>query len=404
LSDRDQEDPTDAEAVGETTNADDGHPIESARQWVEERLASFLLQPLLLVVLASLAFVTWRLRKELVILFAAIFFGISLYKGARWLTHRTGMAHGLSVSIWFVASLTLLASFFVFAGQRLDDQYGQLGERIPAALEELESRVEGVPILGSLTDELNDLRSSMSGDGQEGGEGSGGGVEQEDEESGEEAEDGGSSTMHFVQITLTTLSHVGLIILLAFYIAYDGKRYQGAFIVLIPPEHRDVGRDLVAAVGHALPWWLVGRLASMAVVAALTAPGLYLLGIPLAMVLGLIAGIFSFVPVLGPLASVIPAALVTLESEPSMIVWVLALYGGVQILESWFLTPRIQDHVSETPPFLLLSAQLGLGVLVGIWGVMFSTPVALTTLVVIQVLWLRYALGEELETPGSEMG
>lgn len=386
---------TDREPTHDDPTDNEGNPIRHAREWVEERLAGFLIQPLLLVGLGTLAFVAWELRKEIVVLFAAVFFGIALYKAARWLVHRTEMSHGFAVSLIYLSTLALLGGFFVFTGQRLTDQYGELGDRIPSALETVGQRISDIPIVGAAGDQLSELGTGMTG----------GGAEEEADQAGGEASaeggDGGSDSMRLVRLTLAELSHVGLVILLSFYIAYDGRRYSGSLLKLIPPERRDVGRDLFESIGHALPWWLVGRVASMAVVALLTAPGLYLLDIPLALVLALIAGAFSFVPVLGPLASVIPAALVTVESAPSKLVWVLALYGGVQILESWIITPRIQDKVSETPPLLLLSAQLALGVLVGIWGVMFSTPLALGALVTVQVLWLRHALGEELETPGA---
>lgn len=171
--------------------------------------------------------------------------------------------------------------------------------------------------------------------------------------------------------------------------------------MLFPRERRDVGEELVRGLGRALPQWLLGRLSSMAVVALLTAPGLMLLGIPLAFVLALIAGLFSFVPVLGPIASVVPAVLITLEAAPDKLLWVLGLYGLVQILESWVITPRIQDRMADVPPVLLLSAQFILGALVGTVGVMFSTPVALAGLVAVQVLYLRRALGQPVRLPGE---
>ncbi len=387
---------TEREPESGTTTDNEGNPIRHAREWVEERLAGFLIQPLLLVGLGALAFLVWTLRKEVVVLFAAVFFGIALYKAACWLAHRTRFSHGFSVSLIYLVTLALMGGFFVFAGQRLTDQYGELGDRIPAALETVGQRLSEVPVVGAAGDQLSELGSGMRGGSEDGQNAEGG---------GESDEDGsGSDSMRLVRLTLSELSNVALIVLLSFYIAYDGRRYSGSLLKLVPPERRDVGRDLFESIGHALPWWLVGRLASMAVVALLTAPGLYLLDVPLWLVLSLIAGLFSFVPVLGPLASVIPAALVTVESAPSKLVWVLVLYAGVQILESWIITPRIQDKVSETPPLLLLSAQLAMGVLVGVWGVMFSTPIALAALVTVQVLWLRHALGEELETAGAHAG
>lgn len=342
------------------------------------------------VVAAAAAFLVWTLRVELVVLFAAVFFGTALHRAATFLGGRTGVPHGAAVALLFTVVLAGIGGFFAFAGQRISDQYRELGDRLPAALRTVEDEIARVPVLGGLSGQIREVREGMTGGGDD------------TSDSGEASD--GDRMFRVVRVTLRSLGHVALVIVVAFYVAWDGRRYVRSLVRVAPPERRDVVRDWLDALGRALPWWLVGRLASMAIVAGLTAPGLALLGIPLAMVLGLTAGLFSFVPVLGPLAAVVPAALVTLEAAPSSLVWVLALYAAVQFVESWIITPRIQEFVSETPPVLLLSAQLVAGVLVGLWGVMFSTPIALAGLVTVQVLWLRHGLGEDVETPGARSG
>ena len=188
-------------------------------------------------------------------------------------------------------------------------------------------------------------------------------------------------------------------VILAFYVAWDGRSYLEGVLRLFPPDRRDVGRDLARSLSVALPWWLVGRLSSMLVVAVLTAPGLLLLGIPLAFVLAIMAGLFSFIPFVGPIASVVPAALVALQSAPSKVFWVLVLYAGVQFVESNLVTPTIQKRVASVPPLLLIGGQLVLGTVAGLVGVMFSTPLMLTIMVTIQVVYLRHGLDEEVTTP-----
>lgn len=376
--------------------------VRAAGSWLAKLVPGILVQPLILVALAALAYLAWYLRTEVVVLFASVLFGVGLYRAARWLVDRTGMPHGAAVGIWYAVALGLMACFFLFAGQSLTDQYGKFGERLPAALETVENRVAGVPVVGSVAQQLGQMREDLTdggGDGEDGGRGDGG-----EETSDGAGSDSGSDTLHLVQLTLRTLSLVGLVVLLTFYLAYDGRRYVDGLLRLVPDDRRPVAEDLAASLGTALPWWLVGRLASMLVVVALTAPALYLLGVPLALLLALIAGLFSFVPVLGPIVSVIPAVLVTVESAPSKLVWVLLLYAVVQVVESWFITPVIQDKVASTSPFLVLAAQLVMGTLVGIVGIMFATPLALAALVSVQVLYLRHGLGQEVETPSYGSG
>ena len=356
--------------------------------------ARHLLVPLLLVAVAAGAYLTWLLRVELVVLFAAALFGMALHAVSVWLSDRTGLSHGVSVIIWYLTGIALAVGFFVFAGQRLSDEYGELSERIPSALESVQSRLEGKPILETLGEEFENMGGGMTGGGEEEG--------QEGQPSAEEERRSQERQMRFVRVTFRSLSLFVVWAVLAFFIAFDGRTYMNGLLRLVPPDHRDAGKDLMSSLTTALPWWLVGRLSSMAVVAALTAPGLLLMGIPLAFVLAIIAGLFSFVPFVGPVAAAIPAALVTLESAPGKLVWVLALYGGVQFLESNFITPRIQQYVASVPPLLLISAQLVLGVLVGIVGVMFATPLVLALMVAIQVVYLRHVLGEDVSTPHEE--
>lgn len=346
------------------------------------------MSPLALVALAAAAYLAWRLRTELVVLFAAVLFGVTLYSLARWLSRRTGWSHRVSVVLWFVTGLLLAGGFLVFAGQRLQSQYGEFGSRLPAALETLEGRLEDLPVVGGLSGEIADIRKGMTSDGGESPPMS----EAEQQEVEEQR-------TRIVRITLSTVSFFVFWVFVAFFLAFDGRSYLHSLLRLVPPDRRCVGEDLAQALGRALPWWLAGRLSSMAVVAVLTIPGLLLLGIPLAVLLGVIAGLFSFVPFVGPISSVIPAVLITLEAAPEQLIWVLGLYALVQFLESNLITPLIQKEVAHVPPALLISAQLLAGALVGIIGLVFATPLALAVVVTVQVLYLRHGLGEEVETP-----
>lgn len=347
------------------------------------------------VAAASLVWLAWLLRIELVVLFAAVMFGTALYSCARWVVDRTGLGHRVATGVLSGLGIAVLVAIFTFTGQRLGREYSDLGSRIPAGIEALEARVSGVPVLGSLEGALQDLREGLSPEAGGSGEGEAGGSQ----------DAGGGSpvpmgpTVHVLSLTLTSLGHAALIFVLALYIGLEGHRYASAAVRLVPPRHRDVAEELTSALGTALPRWLMGRLASMGAVALLTLPGLLLLGIPLPWVLGLIAGLFSFVPILGPIAGAIPAFLVTLEADPGLIWWVVGLYMAVQVAESWIVTPMIQDRMVSLPPLVLLGAQLLLGTMVGIAGVMFSTPLALAILTTVQVVLLKNAYGDEDTDP-----
>lgn len=343
-----------------------------------------LLVPFSLVALAAAAFLGWRLRVELMVLFGAGLFGVALHQASGWLTRRTGLPHGLSVTIWFLGAVVLAAGFSVFTGRQLSDQYDRLEQEIPAALETLEGRLEGTPILSSLGAQIREVRQGMTADGR-----------QNPARSDAEQEQDQAQQIRLIQVTTRTLSLFVIWAMVSFYLAWGGRGYMKGYLRLFPPEHRDTGRELANALYTALPWWLVGQMASMAAVSLLTTIGLLVLGVPLALVLGVIAGLFSFVPILGPIASVVPAGLVALQSAPDKIFWVLGLYAAVQLLESNLITPNIQQRVASVPPVLLISGQLVMGILAGIAGLLFSTPLVLALMVIVQVVYVDRVVGEE---------
>ena len=106
------------------------------------------------------------------------------------------------------------------------------------------------------------------------------------------------------------------------------------------------------------------------------------------MLLALIAGLFSFVPTFGPVASAVPAVLVGLSAGPQQALWVALLYLGVQMFESYGITPLIQRRVVRIPPALLVLFQLMMAVLAGVLGVLLATPILVMLMVLVGMLYV----------------
>lgn len=106
----------------------------------------------------------------------------------------------------------------------------------------------------------------------------------------------------------------------------------------------------------------------MLLIGVLTTVGLWIIGIELALVLGVIAGLLSFIPNIGPILAIIPAVLLASLEGTETVLWVVALYMGVQAIESWWLTPWLQHRIVEMPPALTISIQILFGLLAGTLG------------------------------------
>jgi predicted PurR-regulated permease PerM len=149
--------------------------------------------------------------------------------------------------------------------------------------------------------------------------------------------------------------------------------------------------------GSTLQSWLVAKLFEMLLIGGLTTLGLWLLGIELALVLGLIAGLLSFIPNIGPVLSVIPAVLLaSLEGTRTML-YVVGLYTIVQALESYVFTPWMQQRIVSVPPALTISMQLLFGLLAGTLGLLLATPLVAVGMVLVRMLYVEDILGDRPE-------
>jgi predicted PurR-regulated permease PerM len=135
----------------------------------------------------------------------------------------------------------------------------------------------------------------------------------------------------------------------------------------------------------------------MSLVGILTALGLWLLGVPLALILGLIAALLEFVPYIGTILSAVPAILLALLQGPMQALWVVLLYFVIQSIESYLLTPLVQQRVVSLPPALVLAAQVLMGVLFGAWGIILATPLTAALLVLVQMLYIEDILGDPVK-------
>jgi predicted PurR-regulated permease PerM len=191
--------------------------------------------------------------------------------------------------------------------------------------------------------------------------------------------------------TLGVLGSGLLVLVMAIYIASDFETYREGAIALVPQDHRNRARQIARKIERTLLWWTIGKSISMAVVGVLTYVGLWALNMPMAAALAVIAGLLAFIPNFGPIIAAVPALLVALGVSPTMMLYVLGLYVAVQTVESYTVTPLIQQQTVSLPPALSLFAQLVMGAFAAGIGLAMATPLAAAGLVLIRELRSRNA-------------
>lgn len=203
-----------------------------------------------------------------------------------------------------------------------------------------------------------------------------------------------SSVGGIFSTTAGMIANFFITILLAIYLAAEPKVYVRGFTKLFPVASRPRIYEVLAQIGDTLRWWLIGKIGSMLVIGILTWIGLSIIGVPLALTLGLIAGLLSFIPNFGPILSAIPAILLAFIDSPVTALYVIGLFIGVQLIESNLVTPWIERQTVELPPALTIISQLILGVLIGGLGLVLATPLLAVVMVLIQTLYVEDVLGD----------
>jgi predicted PurR-regulated permease PerM len=194
--------------------------------------------------------------------------------------------------------------------------------------------------------------------------------------------------------TVGALGNIFVMVLLAIYLASEPKFYADGLTKLFPIRSRARVREVLGEIGNTLSWWLIGKTASMLFIGILTWIGLSILGVPLALTLGLIAGLLSFIPNFGPIISAIPAILLAFVDSPISALYVLILFIVVQIIESNLVTPYIERQTVELPPALTVFAQLALSVLIGGVGLILATPILAFVVVLVKTAYIEDVLGD----------
>jgi len=327
---------------------------------------------------AVLLFLAWKLVNVFLLAFGALIVAVLLRSLANPIRDHTPLNDGLSLLAAGLIIVAALGSAGWLFGSTISDQVNELSRTLPRSVAELQSEIAQMPLgpeLLAQMDRADGVASRLGGMfGRIGG---------------------------YAIAVASAATELLLVIFAGLYFAINPSKNRDGLLALFPSAPRAKLEEAVEASGNALRLWLLGTLASMTIVGLLTGLGALWVGLPSPAALGLFAGLAAFVPIIGPIVSVIPGVLLALLQGPETVLWTLLMYFGVQQIESNVSYPLIQGRTVDLPPALTLFAVLGLGTLLGPLGVIFATPLAVVLFVMIKMLYVRNTLGEETTVPGE---
>tara|TARA_R110002124_G_scaffold111313_3_gene265020 strand:+ start:433 stop:1581 length:1149 start_codon:yes stop_codon:yes gene_type:complete len=193
--------------------------------------------------------------------------------------------------------------------------------------------------------------------------------------------------------TLGVLGNLLVVVFIGIFVSWQPEPYRKGLISLVPPARRErIGEVLSESVDQ-LAKWIAGQGIAMLVIFLASWLVLWLIDMPFAFLLALQAGLLAFIPTIGPLLAGIPIIFAGMSVSPNMLIWGLATYLAIQMVESNLLTPIVQQRATALPPALTLGFQLVMGALFGLPGLIVAVPMLAIILTLVRRLYVEDVLG-----------
>jgi predicted PurR-regulated permease PerM len=323
----------------------------------------------------------WSARLLVLTSFLGILLGLSASRATDWIVARVRVKRTIAAAGVVFGTLGLLGALLAWSGPTLFEQTQQLRRNLPASIEKLEDWVgERQPgLLNAIAplDTVKNADSTAAGSSR---------IISAVERHAPTLTD---FAFGILQSTLLVGAGIVLVVFLAVYIAADPDVYRRGMLLLVPIERRDRFGELLTALSSTLVTWFATQLIAMVIIGVVTTAILALLGVRAALPLGVIAGIFEFIPNVGPILAAIPAILMGFVDSPQQALVVVGVYWGIQFAENNLLIPWLMKEQLDLPPALTLVAQVVMAYVFGFLGLFVAIPLLATVVVAVRTFWVE---------------
>ena len=351
----------------------------------------------------------WVARALFIAVFLGILFGIAVSGGTDRL-QKWRIPRGVGAPLIVLSFFGLLAGFGAWMAPTLRDQGAELRVKLPEAVDRVEdwvNRRQG-GMLGSLLSGQAPTAPAGAAAGRPTGTPAAGkapttspSVSPAHADTSTKLSDAlhsrirdrmSGASRYFFPFLTHTVEIIGgllLIIFLSIYFAIDPGLYQRGALALLPDRSRDRARFAMERVAQVLRKWLVTQLIAMLVMAIASTIMLLLFHVKAAFALGLLAGLFEFIPTIGPILSALPGVAMGFLDSPEKAGALALAYWALQFMESHLLIPLLMKQGIHLPPALTVVTQAMLAIVFGFLGLMIAVPLLATVTVLVKVFYLE---------------
>jgi predicted PurR-regulated permease PerM len=175
-----------------------------------------------------------------------------------------------------------------------------------------------------------------------------------------------------------------LVLVMSFYLVLEENGTEKFVKVLAPEDSQKQLLRIIQKIEKKLGHWFMGQIALGFIVGFLSFLGLSLIGVPYALVLAIMAGVFELIPYIGPIISAIPAVIIALTVSPAMAGLTFVLYFLIQQFENYLIVPKVMEKSVGLHPIIIIIAAILGGKLAGIAGMILAVPIATMIFIILE--------------------
>jgi predicted PurR-regulated permease PerM len=332
---------------------------------------------LVVISIVVIALALWKLKLLIALLFLAFTLAAAMRPGVEWLYRRAHLPRGLGVLLHYLVFLAAMALLLWFIVPRVIFQVQNAIGSVPTSTKDLHNKaVHSTGIRHAIFQAIYDRLKHVPS---------------------------GSSLIHPAISATKTAFEMLVAIFFTFaaaaYWIFERDGAIGLVQSLVPRQHRRVTRDTWVLIDQKLGAFVRGQLLLITLVAAVLSFAFWLDGEPYWLLLGIFAGIFEIVPIIGPILVGGLAIGVGLTVD-----WKTAVGAAIAVLvlrqlEDYLVTPRVMGHAVGLSPLVVLVSVTTVGILLGAFWILLAIPIAAVVATLIDVV-VRDVDPAQVDTPG----
>lgn len=287
------------------------------------------------------------LVQPLLIIFAGVVFAALLDGGVRLLGRVLPIGRGWRLLIVVLLTFAFLVGTFILTGVQVTEQVTQLRSTLESQANRFTTYLSAQGLMPGASDVNGIVKQALGSVGR---------------------------VTSWVGTAIGALTSMFMILILGLFIAMDPGTYSRGLQWMVPVDLRPEFAKTLVKMGETLRKLLAGRLLGMAVEGVASGIALAIGGVPMAMLLGIIAGILAFIPNVGAIVTGVLMVAVGFSAGVDTGYWAIGTYLVVQTIDGYVIVPMVAKRTVDLPPALTLGAQILASALFGILGLALADP------------------------------